>query len=149
YLIDKHANLRTLELNNGVYHQFENEYMSNDVMRRMYDESDATEKLDPVVVAEMLKKSYRLANDESAELTNEDRNVSNVYLGFKRNHSNNVVEQSTDDCSSDYLGSNLNFLQTLIYAEGSLSGQNSDEETIELLTWLRAVTGEDLDSQGK
>ncbi|MEM6700107.1 MAG: hypothetical protein AAF806_23425 [Bacteroidota bacterium] len=145
YLIDKHANLRTIDVKNGIYHKFENEYMSDDVMRKLYDKSEAVEKLDPIILADMLKKSYRLVEGELAAVNNGEIKTSKVYFSFERNN-NHEPEGSCGPGSYDH---GPTFLQTLIAANGRLNGQNSDEEVTDLLNWLKSLEGEDIERQGK
>lgn len=145
YLIDKHTNLRAIEVKNGIYHKFENEYMSDDVMRKLHNESSVVEQLDPIVLAEMLRKSYRLAEGEVAEVTNEALETSKVYFSFERNNDH----EPEGSCGPGSYDHGPTFLQNLISAQGRLEGQNSDEEVTDLLTWLRDLEGEDVESQGK
>jgi len=145
YILDKKANLKKVEFKNGFHHKFDGKFMSDDIMRRLHEGSTYVETVDPIVVAEMLKKSYRLANEAAAELVNESIETSKIYYGFKRNNEH----EAEDSCGPGSYDHGPTHHQLLIHADGRLAGQNSDEEAILLLDWLKSFEDNSTDNQGK
>ncbi|MEM8528326.1 MAG: hypothetical protein AAGG68_27030 [Bacteroidota bacterium] len=142
FIIDKNANLRSLEMDKGMSHKFDQQLMPEYTMLQLHERSTYVEALDPIEVADMLKKAYTLSNESVAEKTEESSTTSQLYYSFKVNDS-----EPNGDCEGEE--HHQTYYQLLIDAKGKLEGQNIRKGANDLLTWLQSFEENDVDGQGK